>query len=143
MKKEEQQGAQQPQALDVSDVFPEADCPLCYDVGRVAVSDPAEAEIETVPCPECQGALGDAWRVIQEMRARKVNHGREYSGTLHAWADRLEASLQAFSQKEREADTEEKARLFEYLPCRNRSAIHSLDDTVEEKQDAPRIGSRP
>lgn len=114
MKKEEQQGAQQPQALDISGVFPEADCPLCYDVGRVAVSDPADTEIDTVACPECQGALGDARRVIQEMRARRVNHGRNFSDTLHTWADRLEASLQAVSQKGQEArDWEMRAQKYD------------------------------
>lgn len=30
--------------------------------------------------------------IISEMRARKVNHGRNSSPTLIAWADRLEAS---------------------------------------------------
>lgn len=32
-------------------------------------------------------------KVIQEMRERKVNHGRDTSPALEAWADRLEAAL--------------------------------------------------
>lgn len=32
-------------------------------------------------------------KVIQEMRDRKIDHGRESSPTLEAWADRLEAAL--------------------------------------------------
>lgn len=42
-----------------------------------------------------------------------------------------------------EAEDGEGVKPFVYLRCRNCSTIHSLDDTVKERQDAPRIGSRP
>ena len=39
--------------------------------------------------------MDDIKAVIAEMRDRKVNHGKDTSPTLLAWADRLEAALNA------------------------------------------------
>lgn len=39
-------------------------------------------------------------KVIQEMRDRKINHGRDTSPTLAAWADRLEAALSPQTESE-------------------------------------------
>lgn len=33
----------------------DADCALCYDVGRIAVDDPCDAPIATTECPLCKG----------------------------------------------------------------------------------------
>lgn len=42
------------QVTSISDVFPLADCPLCYDVGHIAIDDPVNAPITTAPCPACR-----------------------------------------------------------------------------------------
>lgn len=40
------------------------------------------------------GAAPAIRQVLKEMRERRVNHGRDASPTLQAWADRIEAALE-------------------------------------------------
>lgn len=47
--------------------------------------------------------MNEIKRVLQEMRERRVNNGRNPSPTLHEWADRIEAALTGSAQDEREA----------------------------------------
>lgn len=61
--------------------------------------------------PESPGAL--LREVAREMRERKINHGRDKSMTLIAWADRLDAIASSVEGK-----AEDAAR---YLWLRNRS----------------------
>lgn len=77
-----------------------------YDLQMIAkLAEDLEAERKTMAAAVQQ--------VAQEMRERKVNHGKDTSPTLHAWADRLSLACDD-SWKQREAlDSKPRRELLE------------------------------
>lgn len=39
---------------DIADLFNDADCPMCGDLGSIATSDPVDRPMDTAPCPLCK-----------------------------------------------------------------------------------------
>lgn len=66
------------------------------DAVRVVARDHARSVLALVDVSASGTASIGAYAIAtiaEEMRGRRINHGRDRSGTLSAWADRLDAAL--------------------------------------------------
>lgn len=41
------------EAKDITEIFMGSECDLCGDTGKIAVSDPVDADMDLVDCPLC------------------------------------------------------------------------------------------